>query len=278
MTERIHFQIDDSELVKVTTKIDKSTERVKVLGRRSRSLTMDLESLEERAMSGFDDLQALSIDTDETMGRLVQVDLFGNRIKADVDTVGKSTRLLESRVKQLMRRIPIGREAIRIQRKFAALGTTIEGAEGLEGAAAAGISAVLLLVVVMNVLKRLDRIQKQMIRDMQGFENEVRTGLDLTFAEFAELDRDVIGFATQWEAFTTRWEDAVTTEESWNAIADFVVAKIGAFPEFRGAAAGFGPMPLEPQWITDLKNWYDNIPKDDSGYPYVPNLGGGLVE
>ncbi len=226
--ERIFFIIDDASLLKATTKLDTSAERVKVLNVQTRK-------------------------------------------------VDKSTKLLESRLKQLLRRLPVGREAIAIQRKLSALGTAAEG-EGLAGAAAAGISTILLLSVIYNIVRRLDRIQKQMIRDMQGFENEVRTGLDLTFAEFAELDRDVIGFATQWEAFTTRWEDAVTTEESWDAIADFVVAKIGAFPEFRGAAAGFGPMPPEPQWITDLKNWWDNIPKDDSGYPYVPNLEGGLVE
>ncbi len=226
--ERIFFIIDDASLLKATTKLDTSAERVKVLN-------------------------------------------------VQTGKVDKSTRLLESRLKQLLRRLPVGREAIRIQRKFAALGTTIEGAEGLEGAAAAGISSILLLGVIYNIVRRLDRIQKQMIRDMQGFENEVRTGLDLTFAEFAELDRDVIGFATLWEQLTTRMDDAETTEESWDAIADFTIAKIGQLPD-RGAAAGFGPRQPEPQWITDLKNWYDNLPKDDSGYLYVPNLEGGLVE
>ncbi len=278
--ERIYFRVDDSELREATTKLDKSTERVKVLhirtgkiSTRSKSLTRDLDNLEERVRSGSNDLQFLSTDVDETMGQLVQLDLFGNRIKSDTDKANKNTRLLESRLRQLMRRIPIGREAIAIQRKWRALGIAVEG-EGAAGLAAAGISAVLLLGVIYNIVRRLDRIQKQMIRDMQGFENEVRQGLDLTYAEFAELDRDVIGFATLWEQLTTRMDDA-TTEESWDAVADFVIAKIGLLPGLRASPyAPPGGMPSrlpDPQWVIDLKNWWESLP-EDSGYAYDANI------
>ncbi len=221
--ERIFFTIDDASLLKATTKLDTSSERVKVLNIQTRK-------------------------------------------------VDKSTKLLESRLKQLLRRIPIGREAIAIQRKMSALGTAAEG-EGLEGLAATGISTLLLLGVIVNIIKRLDRIQKQMIRDMQGFENEVRRGLDLTHEEFMEMDREIIGFATQWEQLTTRLEDA-TSRESWDAIADFVISKLGTLPSdqrpqwiFPGAER-----PPEPQWLLDMKNWWEKATALDTDYDYNANI------
>ncbi len=268
--ERIHFVIDDGELVEATTKLDKSAERVKVLNR-------DLDSLRSRTLDGSHDLEVLSFGVDETMGQLVQLDLFGKRIKVDTDKGDKNTKLLESRVKQLLRRLPVGREMIALQRKLSALGTSAEG-EGLEGLAATGISAILLLGVVMNIIKRLDRIQKQMIRDMQSFEDETRKGLDLTHEEFMDLDRDIIGFATLWEQLTDRLEDA-TGPESWDAIADFVISKLGTLPSDRRPQWIFSgaPRPPEPEWLLGMKSWWDTFVANteaafDRGYDYNANL------
>ncbi len=221
--ERIFFIIDDASLLKATTKLDTSAERVKVLNVQTR--------------------------------------------KAD-----KSTRLLESRLKQLLRRLPVGREAIAIQRKLSALGTAAEG-EGIEGLVATGISGILLLSVIINIIKRLDRIQKQMIHDMQGFENEIRTGLDLTHVEFEEMDRDIIGFATLWEQLTERLEGA-TSRESWDAIADFVIAKLGTLPSDRRPQWIFpgAPRPPEPQWLLDMKSWWENSIALDTDYDYNANI------
>ena len=226
--ERIFFIIDDASLLKATTKLDTSAERVKVLNVQTRK-------------------------------------------------VDKSTKLLESRLKQLLRRLPVGREAIALQRKLSALGTSAEG-EGIEGLVATGISGILLVGVIINILKRFDRIQKQMIRDMQSFEDETRRGLDLTHEEFVEMDRDIIGFATLWEQLTDRLEDA-TGPESWDAIADFVISKLGTLPSDRRPQWIFpgAPRPPEPEWLLGMKRWWDTFVANaeavfDRGYDYNANL------
>ncbi len=208
------------------------------------------------------ELNELTSRLDRSMDRMVQLDLFGKRIRAD-------TFKLDARTKSIITRLPLLREANILWREIQALSSAVAGAEGAAGLVATGASTLLLMVVLMSLMKRIERIQKQMIRDMQGFEDEIRRGLELTHTEFMEMERDVIGYATQWEQLTARLKDA-TSKEALDAIADYVIGRIGAF-EARGAAAGYGDMPPEPEWVTDLKKWWDNLPKDRD-YIYDANI------
>ena len=263
MAERIHFQIDDNELVEITTKLDKSTERIKVLNIQTGKLGTDLENLRARAMSGSNDLQVLSFGVDETMGRLVQLDLFGQKTRRGLREIIRGLPTLKRSQRLIATQLPMVRQLL--------MGTY---RLKMMAAATTPVAAAIAIIYIVQMIKQLDRIQKQMLRDMQSFEDEVRRGLDLTHKEFMALDSDIIGYATLWEQLTTRMDEAETTRESWDAIADFVISKIGRLPGDRRPPwiPPGAPRPPEPEWLLDMKRWWENATALDTDYDYNANI------
>lgn len=151
-------------------------------------------------------------------------------------------------------------------------------------AAAIGQIALLVFAVtaILRATKTLDRIQRQMIRDMASFEDEVRMGLGLTHAEFDELDRDIIGYATAWEQLQARIKEEGVT---WDAMVDYVSTMIGTATEKQRAPAEAISLERGTDLWKSLIDWYTQVTDEikeklgsDSGVIYNDNLEAGIVE
>jgi len=279
-TEELKLVIDDAELTAALAKIMTITNAQK-------QTTGQLRGLSTLIRDTRRDARAAGINLD------------------DLPTLNRDMRLIMGNIpmfRQLSVLLFQGRRGVRaqqLQREAEALkaaGLAPELAGELETAAIIGQLALVMFVVItlLRTIKTLDRIQKQMIRDMASFENEVRVGLDLTHAEFDELGREIIGFATPWEQLQAELKAAKVEGYlegrwlSWDAIADYVKTRVGVLAPTAGwqPAANVPPqeMPYAP-WLQGLMDWYAQVTDEikeklgaDSGVIYDSNLEEGLTE
>lgn len=226
----------------------------------------------ERIYVQVDDreLDALTSKLDTSMKRMKKID--------------KDTFKLDARTKSIITRLPGLREADMLWREIQALSTATAGAEGAAGLVATGASVLLLMMAILTIMKQLDRIQKQIIRDMVSYEGLVREGMDVTHEEYLEMDKTVVGYATLWEDLMVDLEKAKSMGylegrwQSWEAISEYIAARVGKLipSDWRPAHIPPGvPKPPTPQWALDIQNWWRDMTTQDgsdSGYDYYPNF------
>jgi len=208
--------------------------------------------------------------------RILGEPLSSGRILNMLPSVTRAQRLI-------ITQIPLMREALMLTYRARMISEA-------GGVVATGV----IIIYILTLLKQVERIQKQMIRDMESFESEVREGLDLTHREFDELGREIIGFATPWEQLQAELREAKVEGYlegrwlSWDAITDYVRTRIGTLEPTVGyqPAANVPPQstPYAP-WLQGLIDWYTQVTDEikeklgsDSGVIYNGNLDAGLTE
>jgi len=208
-TEELTLVVNDVQLTMALAKIGMIRESQKRTTSGARGLSSLISKTRKEAKEAginLDDLPTLNRDM-----RLILGMVPGFR---------QASRLF-FQTRRAVRAAQLGREAEALR----AAGLAPELAKGLGTAALIGQVALIVfsLKLLMDTAKRIDRIQKQMIRDLGDYETMAREGLDLTHEEYEELDKSVVGYATAWEEFKAKWD----AKEYWDAISDYVISRIG---------------------------------------------------
>ena len=100
--------------------------------------------------------------------------------------------------------------AAQLEREAAALKDIApELAQQLGTAAFIGKIALVVFAVraTIRMVEKVEKIQRDIIRQRGAYETMVRDGLDLTHEEWALMDRERVGWATDWDAFVAKSKD-----------------------------------------------------------------------
>ncbi len=109
-------------------------------------------------------------------------------------TLRRSERLIATQI-PMMRELLMGTYRVKMM-------------AGATAPVAVGVS----IIYILQIIRTLERIQKQMIRDMREFELGLRGELDITQEEFNALDRMIIGYENKWLEFQADWKVASELE------------------------------------------------------------------
>jgi len=135
--------------------------------------------------------------------------------------------------------------------------------------------------------KKVDRIERDIIRARGGYEDMIREGLDLTHEEYLAIEAEQVGYATALDEFKAKWDAG----EYLDAIADYVIAQIPSrLPTYAGRLP-YDPTTIPPEleehWLYQLDqmltDWWKNLWRDrgksneDTDYEYNMNVMGGDV-
>ena len=177
----------------------------------------------ERIYVHVDDaeLRELSSRLDTSMTRMKKVD--------------KDTFKLDTRTKAILTRLPGLREADMLWREIQSLSTTTAGVEGAAGALATGSAALMMMIVILSILKRIERLERTLVREAADYENMLREGLELSHKEYMELAPEVRGFATMWEQFEHIVEKQGVLEAWMWRIEGFLKSLVAVEPKIPGA-------------------------------------------
>lgn len=141
------------------------------------------------------------------------------------------------------------------------------------------------ITALVKLDKKIDRIEKDIVRARGVYEDMVREGRDLTHEEYLALEAEQVGYATAFDEFKAKWDAG----EYLDAIADYVIGLIPSrIPTYAGRLP-YDPTTLPPEveehWLKQLDelltDWWKDLwrnrgkSNEDTDYEYNMNIVGG---